>query len=443
MSEETTNIILPPMALVAEEACLGSALIEAPAARWLFQATTEAVFYKTIHRIIYKAMKVVFERDEVIDPTLIIEELRKTGDLGEVGGPTYVVGLTKKVSTAAHVKHYGNLVLRAYYDRELWRASHLLREEDKRDEAIDKITRIVRAKDLTYARGGISIKEAAHQVVDDIQDAEENPVDLIKIGLPAIDFVTGGHENGDLVVWGARPRVGKTAVLLTIAMNMARNLGKTIAYFAGEMTGKQVVRRAIASESGIFHSRLRARNIRKDQWATLTAAAAKLSELPIQFCTIPSPSLRDIAAFSDAVRADIVIVDYLTRCTLPDAETERVRVNHFMRGLKNLGRETDRLIHLGAQLNRQMDKIEDKRPNLSDLKESGAIEEEADVVILMHCTKANVESNETVPVECAVAKNRNGMCGGADILFDKKLMRITAPHEGEKEEKKNEQTSFI
>ena len=413
------GLTLPPSSLEAERAVLGSALITPEAARWVKQNLEADAFYVERHRSILAGITEVMEAGMDADIVTVAEWLRHHKLLGDVGGPQYLQECQNTVATAAHIEHYGRIVKGLYLERLILRDSYNLRDPDKRDAAMEALATHYRSKDMLDARGGMTIKEGVHRVIDGL---ESGPADLMNLGLSSLDAIIGGMEGGDLLTLGARTGSGKTATLLSVAIAVAKT-GKIVAYFAGEMGGEQVTKRALAAESGVPHWMIRQRKFKKDLWSDITSAAARLADLPLHFCTIPSPSLKDITAFSDNVRADVVIVDYLTRCDLPRAESMRVSVTKFMVGIKNFARTTDRRVLLAAQINRATDRVE-APPKLADLRESGAIEDESDFAVLLYMSPEAKLADGTVPVQAAVAKSRHGRVGAADLVFEKETMRI-------------------
>lgn len=413
------KLTLPPSSPDAEKAVLGSALITTEAARWVREHITPDALYVDRHRHILAAITETMAAGMDADIVTVAEWLRHHGLIGDIGGPQYLQECQMSVGSAASVEHYGRIVRTLYIERLILRDSIYLRDPEKRDAAMASLAAHYRDRDMLEARGGMSLKEGLNRVLDSI---DQGPAELMYLGLPGLDRVIGGMEGGDLLTLGARTGSGKTATLLSAALNIVKR-GTPVAYFAGEMGGEQVTKRALASESGVPQWVLRERKIRKEQLAAIQAAASRLADLPLFFCTIPSPSLKDIAAFSDNHRAEVVIVDYLTRCDLPRAESMRISVTKFMVGLKNFARDTDRRVLLAAQINRATDRVE-APPKLADLRESGAIEDESDQVVLLYMTPEAKLADGTVPIQAAVAKNRHGKIGAADLVFQKDTARV-------------------
>ena len=418
MGQETLSV--PPQAIDAERALLGSALISKEACRWMLDHLADGAFYREAHEIVFKSIRGVFESMGDADIVLVAEDLKKSGKLGDVGGVMFLKELQDGVASHSHVEHYGRLVLTAHFDRLIIRESSKFSDEDKRDEALRTISQICRARDLLESKGVISIGDSLDRVIARLK---EGPVKLSGTEFDPIDKIIKGSESGDLVTVGARTGVGKTALLVSLALRLAR-FGKRVAFFAGEMAPDQVTKRALANWSHVEHWRIRSGNIENGTMQGIEKAAGEMSGLPIFYCGLPSPRLQDIKAMCDACRSDVVIVDYLTRCTLPKAENLRIQVGHFMVGIKNFARETGRIVYLAAQINRLADKAEDGVPTLSDLKESSSIEEESDAVLLLHVFKNDRAIDGPVTLNIGIAKNRHGMTGSCSLVFDKRFMEV-------------------
>lgn len=417
----------PPQALEAEKAVLGCALFDDSACRWVASNLVPEAFYLESHRAIFGAIRDSFKDHGAADLTLVHQRLVHVGQSGEAGGKEYLKEVLGTVASSNFTEHYGKLVLRAYYDRQVLRESDRLKSEDTREDALDRIGRIFRARDLLESRGVVMLADSVARV---LRRMDEGPVDLMGTGFAAIDQVLRGSEAGDLVTVGARTGVGKTAYLVCQAMNLAQR-NKRVAIFSGEMGPDQVTRRALAARARVEHWRVRAQVFGEGDAARLVRAAESLHQLPISYCGLPSPRLQDIRATCDATRADVAVVDYLTRCTLPQAESMRVSVNMFMKGLKNFARETRRVVYLAAQINRLTDKSPDSPPTLSDLKESGAIEEESDAVLLLHIARENRHRDQPIPLQVMVAKNRHGKTGISEVVFDRRYMEVRDAISGE------------
>jgi replicative DNA helicase len=415
----------PPHNLQAEMAVLGSALIADEAARWAVGNLEAKHFYREEHGFVLQAIRWLLTDEQPVDLVSVCGYLKKLGHLGDCGGPDAILAMQNSVAIAAHFEHYGREVLRYYYDREMMniglRLSDLADSDDldSRDKLLQSLYDTAKSRDGLSGKTGMTMNEALHASIDDM---EKGPADLVRTGIIQIDKIIGGIAPGDLFVIGARPGMGKTIMCLTFAMNMARD-GKKVAFFSGEMEAAQLVKRAISSRSGVPHWKLREHRFQGNDMRLVLNAADQLKGLPLVFCDKPSPSLRDINSFSDANKADIVVIDYLTRCSLPHAESFRLSVNAFVKATKNMTRETGRRTILAAQINRASDKTPDKMPTLSDLSESGAIEQESDFVGLLYQETAEKNKDDSA-LQFIIAKGRGTGTGIATLPWHKPTLRI-------------------
>lgn len=428
---QTGPLLVPPSNPEAERAIIASAIISPEAARWAVEHLSSRDFYSDKNSAAFDA--IVSLLAEGIDPDIVAmaDRLRKAGKFGDMGGMDYFKAVMSSVATADHIKHYADIILRCACERDMIRHATALQEavraddSEARDAALDAIGKAAARRELVGSPAITSMSDAVHGVLDEL---EKGKTTTIATGLH-IDAKIDGLERGDLMTVGARTGVGKTALLLAIARNMAK-AGLRVAYFAGEMTERQVAMRALSAESSIPHWRLRKRQIRGD-WTSINSAAGRLADLSIFFCSEPSPDIQAIRAFSDAAQADVIFVDYLTRCTMPRAENMRVGVNKFMQALKNMARSTGRVVILAAQINRMTDRLK-AEPVLADLKESGAIEEESDAVVLLsivHDDEYKAQEAQgiipnTVTIRADVAKNRHGQTGFTDLRFEREFVRV-------------------
>lgn len=417
---QTTEGLILPHALDAERGVLSAAMTTTAACRWMLQHLTPPAFYSTTHRLVFQAIRTVFDARGTADVVLVGQQMRHTDTYAEAGGIEFFRELMNSMGSDTLVEHYGKLVLRTYYDRQVIAEAQTLKDEAGREDVLARIGQLFRARDLLEARGVVSLGESLGRVVDALN---AGPADMMKTGYHALDQLLGGSEAGDLLTVGARTGVGKTAMLTCLAMRLAE-AGKRVTFFAGEMGPDQVTKRALAARAQVDHWRVRTRKIGQPEAQRLLRAAEGMQDLPITYCSLPSPRLQDIMATCDAARADVAVIDYLTRCTLPPAENMRVSVNRFMVGLKNFARETGRIVFLAAQINRLTDKAPDGPPTLSDLKESGAIEEESDGVILLHVNRDDRHLDQPVALRLAVAKNRHGRTGACELTFDRRYMEV-------------------
>ncbi|PCI38788.1 MAG: replicative DNA helicase [Elusimicrobia bacterium] len=461
------NIKVPPQALDAERAVLGSMLIEPEAVERAVEILNEKSFYKDSHRRIFDAAITMQDRGEPVDLVTMAEELKTRKVLGDVGGSSYLKELTHSVSTAAHVEYYAKLVHDKAILRELINLSTTIVEDchgekepsallDQAQGAIFKLTQQQQTKGFTSA------KELAHSVIEDIEKLQKNKgsVTGVGTGLTDLDKKTAGFQKGDMIVIGARPSQGKTALALNIAANVVldKDNPRPVAIFSMEMSKQAIMTRFIASEAKVNLHEVRNGFFRRDRWTDLTNAAARLSEAPLYIEDTPGLSVLEVRSQarrlsnelnSKGQQLSLILLDYLQlmRGSSRRSENRQQEVSEISRGLKGLARDLDVPIVVLSQLSRR---VEDKgrpdaRPQLSDLRESGAIEQDADVVAFIYREGYYKRDDPTVQTkaEIIIAKQRNGPTGVVELMFRAELARfenLEVMPEGEMDEEEAQVT---
>lgn len=417
-------IDLPPANLDAEKAVLGAALITKEAARWAATNLEPRHFYADRNRTVIKAIQSLVADNEIVD-FLSVSDRMKPQELTEFGGRKAVMELTSAVATADSVEYNGREVLRHYFDREMINLSIIVaqstrgQDSDARDKALEKMREISRNRDGVGSGHIVTFDEAIEAAISEF---DKGPGHLIPTGIEPIDRIITGLDDGDLMVVAGRPGAGKTVTGLNIGVNMAV-AGKRVAFFSGEMKAKQIINRVLSSQSGVDHWRIRARKFEAGQVRKIMDGVEPLRGIPLAFFDKSRPNLRDIASFSDSYKADVVIVDYLTQCDLPKAEAYRLRVAEFMTRLKALGRDSNRRTILMAQLNRLTDREPDRRPVLSDLSESGSIEQCVDFALFIYQTQEEKNKDDSM-AEFIIAKGRGTAVGVAEVAWHRPTMRL-------------------
>ncbi len=445
----TDSFQVPPQALEAEMAVLGSMLIEADAVEKAAEVLDVKQFFKDSHRKIFSSIMDLMGRGQAVDIVTIGEELRKRKPLGEIGGTGYLSELVGRVSTAAHVEHYARIVLQKAVLRELIRVGtevvgHCYSEVKEPEKLLDE----AQAKILSIAQkqAGTSFsaaKDLAHSVMDDIErlHKRKKSVTGIPTGLKKLDQYTAGFQNGDLILIAARPSQGKTALALNIAAHVVLRGEEPmpVAVFSLEMSKNAIMTRFIAAEGGVNLHEVRNGFFRRERWTDLTNAAARLSEAPLYIDDTAALSVLDVRSRSRRLASDLhsqgkklrlVIVDYLQlmRGTSRRSESRQQEVAEISRGLKQLARDLDIPVVALSQLSRRTEEKGrvDSRPQLSDLRESGALEQDADVVAFIYREgyyKPNDPELEN-KAEIIIAKQRNGPTGRIELIFRRDLTRF-------------------
>ncbi|HUX53452.1 MAG TPA: replicative DNA helicase [Williamwhitmania sp.] len=437
---------VPPQAIDLEEAVLGAIMLERDAVITVMDVLKPESFYKDAHQKIFQAVADLSTRLEPIDLYTVTEELRKKGDLDEVGGPVYIAQLTSKVGSAAHIDFHAKIIAQKFIQRELIRISSEIQKRsfddgpdvsDLLDFAEMELFRLAEGNiKREAAQINIVVKEALRQLEE--ASKREDGLSGVPAGFSELDRMTNGWQNSDLVIIAARPSMGKTAFVLSMTRNMAVNHKRGVAFFSLEMASVQLVNRLIVAESGISSEKIRSGRLDPHEWTQLEVKIRDLVEAPIFIDDTPSLSIYDFRAKCRRLKAQhdigIVIIDYLQLMTGP-AETKGNReqeVSTISRSLKAIAKELNIPIIALSQLNRSVEtRTGSKRPQLSDLRESGAIEQDADMVLFIHRPEyygftEDENGNSLIGLaEIIVAKHRNGAVGDVQLRFLKEQARFT------------------
>jgi len=427
-----------PHNIEAEEAVLGSLLIDPDAIFKVASFLRPEDFYREKNGWIYEAILDLHERREPADFITVCEELERRGRLSEVGGAAYLTSLINAVPTAVHVEHYARIVERtAILRRLIAAAGQIAALGYEGGEDIDEV--IDRAEQLLFAvsqrrlsREVVPIKQVLAEYYDRVEYLYQHRGEMIGIptGFSQLDKLLGGLQRADLIIVAARPGVGKTSFVLAIAHNAAKKYGKRVAIFSLEMSREQVVQRLISAETGIDSQRLRLGDIREEEWPKFAQAVGLLSETAIFIDDTPALSVLELRAKARRLHAeyglDLLIVDYL-QLMRGDARAEnRVQeISAISRALKALARELNVPLIAVSQLSRAVESRHDKRPILSDLRESGSLEQDADVVIFIYRDDIyNPDTERRNIADIIVAKHRSGPTDQVPLYFKKELAQF-------------------
>lgn len=395
-------------------------------------------FYKKAHAEIYQAVLRLWERHEPIDILSVTSELKRTDQLKDVGGSTYLTELINSVPTSSHIAHYAKIIREKRVLRDLINVSANIAEsafspDGDLDVMLDGIEqKIFSISEKSLSRNFVSIKDDLKEAYERIEKLHQGDADRLRgvpTGFTGLDNLLSGLQRSDLIIIGARPSQGKTAFTLDIARNAAMKYGHTVGFFSLEMSREQVTDRLIASEAAVDLWKLRTGRLRDDEeFQMIQAALDKLSRAPIFIDDTPSPTIIEMRAMARRLQAeqkhlDLLVVDYL-QLVEPRVRHDSVvqQVTEVSRGLKGLARELNVPVIAVSQLSREVDKRDVKIPKLSDLRESGSIEQDADVVLfLYHKNKDRMDlpEEEQNIIEIIVSKHRNGPLGSVPLYFDK------------------------
>jgi len=437
---------IPPQALDLEEAVLGAIMVEKDAVISILDVIKPESFYKETHQIIFKAIIDLSTHLEPIDLLTVTEELRKRNQLEEVGGPVYLAQLTSKVGSAAHLEFHAKIIAQKYIQRELIRVSSEIQNRAFDDSLdVDDLLDYSEMELFKVAEGNIKRETAqinvlVKQALKNIEEAgkREDGLSGVPSGFSELDRMTSGWQRSDLVIIAARPSMGKTAFVLSMARKMAVDHKTAVAFFSLEMSNIQLVNRLIVSESGIPSEKIRNGKLDPHEWTQLVVKIKDLTEAKIFIDDTPALSIFEFRAKCRRLKAQydvgVIVIDYLQLMTGP-VETKGNReqeVSTISRSLKAIAKELNVPIIALSQLNRSVEtRGGNKRPQLSDLRESGAIEQDADVVIFIHRPEyygflEDEEGNSLAGLaEIILSKHRNGAVGDIKLRFEKEMARFS------------------
>lgn len=436
-----------PYSVEAEQAVLGSILIDPKCLNDIATSIKEEFFFLPQHREIYAAISSMFELNQAIDFVSLLERLKKNGTYDEAGGKAYLSQLAQTVASSANVLTYVAIMRERYYARSLLNAAQTIikdigeniKDSGKLlDEAEQKIYDIRQGREvsgLTHIRQVIEAE--TYDRLSKMSDPETKDEYLgIPSGIGGLDkMITGLHKN-DLVILGARPGMGKTSFALNIARNVAVNAGKTVCFFSLEMTRDQLAQRMLSSEAGIKSEKLRTGELTADEWTRLAQAGDNLSKADIYFDETSTITVGEMKAkLRRMKKVDLVIIDYLGLMKSARQIDNRVQeVSEITRSLKIMAKELKIPVIACAQLSRGTEtKGKSHKPALSDLRDSGSIEQDADIVLFLYRDtyydsekKDDEDLSDPNKAECIVAKNRHGETGTIELYWDGQFTRFTS-----------------
>lgn len=432
---------MPPHSPDAEMSVIGAMLIEPDAVARAVEAITADDFYQENHRKIFEAMVNLFNQGKPVDVVMTGEELRAKNQLDLVGGLPYLMELASLVPTAAHVEYYAHQVKESSVLRRIISISTRLVSEAYQGESTPRDLLDKAQKELfSLTQGGQRDFVRLHEVLLDTFNRLEllyaNKGKLVGLptGFPDLDRMTAGLQNSDLIIIAARPSMGKTMLCLNLARYAAIHEQVPVAIFSLEMSREQLALRLLSAEAELSGQRLRTGELDDDMWATLSTALGRLGEAPIFIDDTPGISALELRAKARQLKAQfdigLVIVDYMQLMQGRRAENRQQEISDISRSLKALAREIDVPVVALSQLSRAVESRTDKRPMLSDLRESGAIEQDADIVAFLYREDYYQKDSENPDVtELIVAKQRNGPTGTVHLLFKKEIGKFlsTAP----------------
>jgi replicative DNA helicase len=418
---------LPPQNLDAEQSVLGSLLIDRDAIIQVAPILKHEDFYQPSHSVIYQAINDLYTRQEPTDVVTLTDELTRRDKLETVGGVSYLTSLVSVVPTAVHVEYYARIVERTATLRRLIDAGTKVvgiafREGIDTQEALDEAEQAVfDVSQNRVPRGFTPIKDVLDELFDQMSEGGGRVMG-VPTGFIGLDRVLGGLQKSDLIILAARPSVGKTALALSMSYNAAVLHNKIVGFISLEMSSQQIVQRLLASETGINSHRLRMGQINDDEWSAVSRAYGKLSEASVFIDDGGISTVTDVRTKARRLQAeyglDLLVIDYLQLMQSRRSDNRVQEISEISRGLKQLARELNIPVVALSQLSRAVENRADHRPLLSDLRESGSIEQDADVVMLIYREdRYDPETNRKGIAEINIAKHRNGSTENVSLRF--------------------------
>ena len=422
----------------AEEAILGSLLIDPDDIFKVASFLSPEDFYRERNGWIYDAIRDLHNRREPADFVTLCNELERRGQLEEVGGAAHITSLINAVPTAIHAEHYGHIVERTAILRRLISAAGQIagiayEEAEDVDEVVDRAEQILfGVSQRRIARDLVPMKQIIGDYYDRIDYLYQHRGEPVGIptGFPMLDKLLGGLQDSDLVIVAGRPSMGKTSLVLSMTQTAARKFNQHTAFFSLEMSAEQLVQRLVSAETGIDSQKLRLGNLEDDEWPIFVQATGILSEVPIFIDDTPSISALQMRTKARRLHAehglDLIIVDFLQLMRGDVRSENRVQeISSISRSLKGLARELNVPVLAVSQLSRAVESRQDHIPILSDLRESGSIEQDADVVMFVYREEMYNPDTELKNIaDIIVAKHRNGPTGKIPLFFKKSLAQF-------------------
>ncbi|TDF94373.1 replicative DNA helicase [Paenibacillus piri] len=422
---------IPPQNLEAEQAVLGAILLDSDSLVTAMERISSDDFYRTSHQRIFESMVELAEENEPIDLITLTAALQNKQQLEDIGGIKYLSELANAVPTAANIDYYAQIVEEKSMLRRLIRtATNIVTEgysstDEVGDLLSDAERRILEISQRRSNTGFIAIRDVLMEVFDKVEFLYNNKGGTtgIKSGFLDLDKMTAGFQRSDLIIVAARPSVGKTAFALNIAQNVGVREKQTVAIFSLEMGAAQLVQRMICAEANVDASRMRTGYLEQDDWEKLTMAIGALSEANIYIDDSPSVTVADIRAKCRRLKQErglgMILIDYLQLIHgRGKGDNRQQEVSEISRTLKQIARELDVPVIALSQLSRGVEQRQDKRPMMSDLRESGSIEQDADIVAFLYRDDYyDKESEKKNIIEIIIAKQRNGPVGTVELAF--------------------------
>jgi replicative DNA helicase len=434
-SRATDALRVPPHSIQAEQSVVGGLMLDNSAWDQVADRVGEQDFYRREHRLIFRSVVSLAERSQPFDVITLSEELERNGQLDEAGGLAYLGNLAKDTPSAANIRAYADIVREHSVMRQLIHVGTEIADTgfqpegrsstELLDDAERKVFEI--AEQGSRGKGGFNpIRSLLTKAVDKIERLfeQDDPITGLSTGFADLDDKTSGLQNSDLIIVAGRPSMGKTTFSMNIAENVAINSGKPVAVFSMEMPGEQLAMRMMSSLGRIDQHRIRTGKLEDDEWPRLTSAVSILAEAKLFIDDTPALSPTEVRARSRRLMREhgelgLIMIDYLQLMQVPGLGDNRTNeISTISRSLKALAKELNVPVIALSQLNRSLEQRNNKRPIMSDLRESGAIEQDADIVIFIYRDEVyNEDSPDKGIAEIIIGKQRNGPIGTTKLTF--------------------------
>ncbi len=428
---------MPPQAVEVEQAVLGAMMLEQRAIVRAVEILDESCFYHAPHSRIFAAMTDLFERGTAVDQLTLTEELKRRGQLDDVGGVVYLAKLGSEVATTANIDYHARIVLEKALSRKLIEtSSEVIERAYAADEDVQTLIDNAEQKLFTLSENQIGegfelLEKVMGETFEHLEHVHAGAGTVLGVdtGFADLNDQMSGFQKGDLVILAARPSVGKTALALTLARNAAVDAGVGVAIFSLEMSKMQLAQRLLSAETKVDLHKLRTGRLREEDWMHLTHNIDRLAQAPIHIDDTPGISVLEARAKARRLQReygiDMVIIDYLQLMSgHARAQSREQEISHISRGLKAMAKELDVPVLALSQLSRAVESRTDRRPQLSDLRESGSLEQDADVVMFIYrpemydLKSPDGESLEGL-AQIIIGKQRNGPVGSVDLMWNK------------------------
>jgi len=425
---------VPPHSLQAEQSLLGGLLLDNRAWDEIADLVSETDFYRRDHRMIFNASRQLIERGDPCDVITLSEWLESQSQLNDTGGLAYLGTLAKDTPSAANIRAYAKIVRENSVLRQLAEVGTEIANSAYFTEGQDSVALLDKAEQLVFriaeqgnARGPgfASIKDLLTKAVDRIDELfhQDNPLTGIATGFTDVDDMTAGLQASDLIIVAGRPSMGKTTFAMNIAEHAAIKDGRAVAVFSMEMPGEQLAMRLMSSLGRIDQTKVRTGKLDDDDWPRLTSAVSILSEAPLFIDDTPALSPTELRARARRLKREhnlgLIVIDYLQLMQVPGNKENRTsEISEISRSLKALAKELKVPVIALSQLNRSLEQRPNKRPVMSDLRESGAIEQDADVIMFIYRDEVyDEDSPDKGTAEIIIGKQRNGPIGVRRLTF--------------------------